>query len=265
MGSRGMAAIGERGAEDFMDRERRLGMKIILWAGLSAFLLTGQVLAAEEQKAGKDAQSQKEKVSYSIGYMSGSRMKTDSVELNLDTYMKGFKDGYAGEKGAMTEQEMREAMQPLQKELAAKRAEEMKKSAEMRKQLGEKNKAEGEAFLAENSKKKGVVTLPSGLQCKITKEGKGKSPQKTDKVKVNYRGTLINGTEFDSSYKRGEPATFGVDKVIKGWTEALQFMKEGANWTIYVPSNLAYGERGAGNLIGPNETLIFEVELISVL
>jgi FKBP-type peptidyl-prolyl cis-trans isomerase FklB len=248
-----------------MNREGRLGMKIILWMGLGAFLFIGQALAAEEQKAGKDAQSQKEKASYSVGYMSGNRMKTDSVDLDPDIYMKGFKDGYAGEKGAMTEQEMRDAIQPIQKELAAKRAEEMKKSAEMRKQLAEKNKAAGAAFLAGNSKKKGVVTLPSGLQYKITKEGTGKSPQKTDKAKIHYRGTLINGTQFDSSLKRGEPATFGVDKVIKGWTEALQLMKEGAKWTIYVPSNLAYGERGAGSMIGPNETLIFEVELISVL
>jgi FKBP-type peptidyl-prolyl cis-trans isomerase FklB len=248
-----------------MDRERRLGMKIILWVGLGAFLFCGQAFAADEKKTGEAAQSQKEKVSYSIGYMSGSRMKTDSVELDMDTYMKGFKAGYAGEKGTMTEQEMREAMQPIQKEIAAKRAEEMKKAAEMKKQAGEKNKADGAAFLAENSKKKGVVSLPSGLQYKIAKEGAGKSPQKTDKVKVHYRGTLINGTEFDSSHKRGEPATFGVDKVIKGWTEALQLMKEGSKWTIYVPSNLAYGERGAPTMIGPNETLIFEVELISVL
>lgn len=122
----------------------------------------------------------------------------------------------------------------------------------------------GEEFLKENAAKEGVKTLPSGLQYKVLKEGDGKSPKATDTVVVHYKGTLINGKEFDSSYKRGEPAEFPVNRVIKGWTEALQLMKEGSKWMLYIPSNLAYGERGAGADIGPNETLIFEVELLKV-
>jgi len=130
--------------------------------------------------------------------------------------------------------------------------------------LGEKNKKEGEAFLAENKKKKGVITLPSGLQYKIITAGKGKNPKATDTVTVQYRGTLIDGTEFDSSYRRGQPATFLVNGVIAGWTEALSLMQEGAKWQIFVPSNLAYGEKGAGGQIGPNTTLIFEIEMVSI-
>jgi len=130
--------------------------------------------------------------------------------------------------------------------------------------LSEKNKADGEKFLAENAKNEGVKSLPSGLQYKEITPGKGKSPKATDTVTTHYKGTLIDGTEFDSSYKRGEPATFPVSGVISGWTEALQLMKEGAKWQLFIPSDLAYGERGAGRDIGPNATLIFEVELISV-
>ena len=123
----------------------------------------------------------------------------------------------------------------------------------------------GEAFLTENAKKEGVKTLPSGLQYRVLKEGDGKHPTKADQVVVHYRGTLIDGREFDSSYKRGEPAKFGVTQVIKGWTEALQLMKEGSKWMLYIPWQLAYGDKGSGKLIGPNETLVFEVELIAVM
>ena len=157
----------------------------------------------------------------------------------------------------MTEQEMKETLAGLQKEL-------MEKQAERAKLLAEKNKKEGEAFLAANKTKEGVKTLPDGLQYKVIKEGTGKTPKADDTVVTNYRGTLIDGTEFDSSYKRGQPATFPVKGVIPGWTEALQLMKEGSKWELFIPSNLAYGERGAGNAIGPNATLVFEIELISV-
>jgi FKBP-type peptidyl-prolyl cis-trans isomerase len=122
----------------------------------------------------------------------------------------------------------------------------------------------GEAFLAENAKKEGVKVLPSGLQYRVLKDGTGKQPVKTDSVVVHYKGTLIDGREFDSSYKRGEPAEFGVTQVIKGWTEALQLMKEGSKWMVYIPWQLAYGAEGRGGLIGPHETLVFEVELIRV-
>jgi FKBP-type peptidyl-prolyl cis-trans isomerase FklB len=140
----------------------------------------------------------------------------------------------------------------------------MAKQAETMQKLSEKNKADGEKFLVENGKKEGVKTLPSGLQYKEIAPGTGKSPKTTDTVTTHYKGTLIDGTEFDSSYKRGEPVSFPVSGVIAGWTEALQLMKEGAKWQLFVPPNLAYGERGAGREIGPNATLIFEVELISI-
>jgi len=232
---------------------------------------TGQALAEEKQEAREDTSRQKEKVSYSLGYETGRSMKNQSVDLDPDIFTKAFREGFAGDKAAMTDQEIREAIQSLQKEMKAKRAEEMKKSPESG-QSATKNKKEGEAFLAENVKKEGVVTLPSGLLYKIIQEGAGKQPAKTDKVEVHYRGTFVNGTEFDNSYKRGRPATFEVDKVIKGWTEALQLMKEGSKWVVYIPPGLAYGERGtvrgkganARAMIGPNQTLIFEVELISV-
>ena len=186
----------------------------------------------------------------------GGNLKRQSVEVDPDLLAKGVKDSYGGGKAILTEDEARKTITDFQKTLMAKQAETMHK-------LAEKNKGEGEKFLAENGKKEGVKTLPSGLQYKEITPGKGKSPKTTDTVTTHYKGTLIDGTEFDSSYKRGQPATFQVSGVIPGWTEALQLMKEGAKWQLFVPSNLAYGEKGAGREIGPNATLIFEVELIS--
>jgi FKBP-type peptidyl-prolyl cis-trans isomerase FklB len=148
--------------------------------------------------------------------------------------------------------------------MAAFQKEMMAKQQELAKRLGEKNKKEGEAFLSENRKKEGIKALPSGLQYKVVKAGTGKKPKSTDTVTTHYRGTLIDGTEFDSSYRRGQPASFPVSGVIPGWTEALQLMEEGAKWQLFIPPNLAYGERGAGSQIGPNATLIFEIELISI-
>jgi FKBP-type peptidyl-prolyl cis-trans isomerase FklB len=228
-------------------------MKRFMVFALSMLLFIG-FAQAEEKKV---LQSQKDKVSYSIGVNVGSNLKMQSVDVDPDIVAQGIKDALSGSKLLMTEKEVAETLMNLQKDLIAKQAEERKKAAE-------KNRLEGENFLAENKKKEGVVTLPSGLQYKIIKEGTGKTPKLTDTVVVNYRGTLISGKEFDSSYKRGEPSTFPVNAVIPGWTEALQLMKEGSVWQLFIPSNLAYGERGAGNVIGPNEVLIFEVELISV-
>lgn len=200
---------------------------------------------------------EKDKLGYSIGMDVGSVIKRQGVEVNPDAVAKGFKDAYTGGKTLLTEEEMRQTIQALQTKLMERQAEEMKR-------LGDKNKGEGEKFLAENAKKEGVKTLPSGLQYKELKAGTGKTPKTTDSVTTHYSGTLIDGTEFDSSYKRGEPVTFPVSGVIAGWTEALQLMKEGAKWQLFIPSSLAYGERGAGRDIGPNATLIFEVELIKV-
>lgn len=227
------------------------------WRGmvvaLGVLLLTAQGVAAETQVL----KSEKEKLSYSIGMQIGSDLRRQAIDVEVDLLLRGLKDGFSGAKTLLTEQEVRQVLTAFQKEMVAKQK-------ETAKALGEKNKKEGEAFLAENKKKPGVVTLPSGLQYKVIKAGTGKKPKATDTVKTHYRGTLIDGTEFDSSYRRGEPAIFPVNGVIRGWTEALQLMEEGAKWQLFIPSALAYGERGAGPLIGPHATLIFEVELISV-
>ena len=205
--------------------------------------------------------SQKDKVSYALGMniaaSLGTNLKRQGVELNTDVLAQALKDGLNGGKTLMTEEEAQNTLRQFSTELQAKQEEKMK-------QAGENNKKEGEAFLAANKSKPGVVTLPSGLQYKIVKPGTGPKPAATDTVVANYRGTLINGTEFDSSYKRGEPLTIPVSGVIKGWTEALQLMPVGSKWELYIPSDLAYGARGAGADIGPNSTLIFEIELLSI-
>jgi FKBP-type peptidyl-prolyl cis-trans isomerase FklB len=225
----------------------------IAMAMCAAVALSGAAFAADAPELKGD----KEKLSYSIGMDIGGNLKRGSVEVDPDMLAKGLKDSYGGGKTLLTEDEARQTLQTAQKALMAKQAEEKLK-------IGEKNKADGEKFLAENAKKEGVMTLPSGLQFREITPGKGKSPKATDTVTTHYKGTLIDGTEFDSSYKRGEPVSFPVSGVIAGWTEALQLMKEGAKWQLFIPSNLAYGEKGAGRDIGPNATLIFEVELISV-
>ena len=215
--------------------------------------LSGAAFAADAPELKGD----KEKVSYSIGMDIGANLKRGSIDVDPDMLAKGLKDSYGDGKTLLTEDQARQAIADFQTTLMAKKAEAMQK-------LSEKNKAEREKFLAENAKKEGVKSLPSGLQYKEITPGKGKSPTASDTVTTHYKGMLIDGTEFDSSYKRGEPVTFPVSGVIPGWTEALQLMKEGAKWEIFLPPNLAYGERGAGDDIGPNATLIFEVEMISV-
>jgi FKBP-type peptidyl-prolyl cis-trans isomerase len=200
---------------------------------------------------------QKDKASYSIGYDIGDTFKKQKIELNIDALVTGLKESLAGKDAAMSKEERDKTLQAFQKEM-------MEKQIAASKEAAEKNKAEGEKFLEENKKKDGVKTTTSGLQYKVIKEGSGASPKETDTVVTNYRGTLIDGTEFDSSYKRNEPATFPVNRVIKGWTEALQLMKPGSKYQLFIPSSLAYGERGAGQTIGPNATLIFEVELLSI-
>jgi FKBP-type peptidyl-prolyl cis-trans isomerase FklB len=228
-------------------------MKFGFVAVLGILLLAFQA-SAEEQISLK---SKTDKLSYVIGADLAKNLKGQSIDIDLDIVMRGMKDALSGGKTLMSEEEIRQTLTELRQEMMAKQAQEAKK-------IGEKNKKDGEAFLEENKKKDGVKSLPSGLQYKVITEGTGKSPKETDTVTVNYRGTLIDGTEFDSSYKRGQPASFPVNGVIAGWTEALQLMKEGAKWQLFIPSGLAYGERGAGGVIGPNATLIFEVELISV-
>jgi FKBP-type peptidyl-prolyl cis-trans isomerase FklB len=229
-------------------------MKAITTAALALGLLAGSASAADPKMTLKD---DKDKVSYAIGLNIGKSMKQEGLDINPDAIAAAMKDVFAGAKAQLTDEEVQQVMQDFQKKMMAKQM------AAREEGLG-KNKAEGEKFLADNKKKEGIKTTASGLQYKVITAGTGKTPKATDTVKTHYRGTLINGTEFDSSYKRGEPAEFPVNGVIKGWTEALQLMKEGAKWQLFIPSELAYGERGAGRDIGPNSTLIFDIELISV-
>ncbi len=202
--------------------------------------------------------TQKDKTSYAIGMNMGKGMRKDSVEVDPNILLRGMKDGLAGGKTLMTDDEARAAMVALQADLRKKQQEKMEA-------MGEANKKAGEAFLAENKTKDGVVTLPSGLQYKILQEGTGPKPTATDTVVCNYKGMLLDNTEFDSSYKRGQPLTIQVGGVIKGWTEALQLMPVGSKWQLFIPADLAYGLRGGpGGSIGPNATLVFEVELMSI-
>ncbi|HXM95717.1 MAG TPA: FKBP-type peptidyl-prolyl cis-trans isomerase [Candidatus Dormibacteraeota bacterium] len=201
--------------------------------------------------------TQTDKVSYAIGLNIGRSLHKDSLEVDPNILVRGLKDGLAGGKTLLTDDEAKAAMTTLQNDLRQKQEEKMQAA-------GEKNKKEGEAFLVANKTSEGVVALPSGLQYKILKEGTGPKPTASDTVVCNYRGTLLDNTEFDSSYKRGQPTTFSVGQVIKGWTEALQLMPVGSKWQLFVPSELAYGQRVAGPEIGPNATLIFEVELLSI-
>lgn len=201
--------------------------------------------------------TQKDKTSYAIGVGIGRSLHRDSVDVDPNVLLQGIKDALAGSKPLMTDDEIKSAMIALQGDVRQRQMQKMQLAADA-------NKRDGEAFLAANKTKPGVVTLPSGLQYKILKEGTGPKPTASDSVVCNYRGTLLDSTEFDSSYKRGQPATFQVGQVIKGWTEALQLMPVGSKWELFIPAELAYGEHGAGQNIGPNATLIFEVELISI-
>ena len=204
--------------------------------------------------------TRKEKFSYALGMNIGSglgtNLKKQSVEVDSNLVAQGVKDSMSGGKTRLTQEEAQAVLTEVQNEVRKQQQEKTQEAAA-------KNKTEGEAYLVANKSKKDVVTLPSGLQYKILTAGTGPKPTASDSVVCNYRGTLINGTEFDSSYKHGQPATFGVGGVIKGWTEALQLMPVGSKWQLVIPSSLAYGERGPGE-IGPNATLIFEVELLSI-
>jgi FKBP-type peptidyl-prolyl cis-trans isomerase FklB len=222
---------------------------------------TGQKPAGKPAAAPVVPKTQQEKASYAIGANIGRGMKKDGVKIDPKALSRGLSDALAGTKLALTDEEMQASLMALQTEVRKRLEGEAAATAAA-------NKKTGDDFLAANKSKEGVIILPSGLQYKILKEGTGPKPTAADQVECNYRGTLVDGTEFDSSYKRGTPATFPVGQVIKGWTEALQLMPVGSKWELFVPANLAYGERGAGQrgseVIGPNSTLIFEVELLSI-
>jgi FKBP-type peptidyl-prolyl cis-trans isomerase FklB len=239
--------------EKTRDGRRRIRVRYVLIVGIGLSLLAGASLAGE---AGAP-EDEKQKLSYSIGYQVGGDFRRQGLSIDPELMVKGVRDALAGSEPLLTPEEMRKTLTELKQRAAAS-------EKRRREELGRKNLAEGKAFLAENGKKDAVTTLASGLQYQVLAEGDGDSPAATDTVTVHYRGTLIDGTEFDSSYRRGQPATFPLDRVIAGWTEGLQLMRPGSKYRFVIPPELAYGEPGAGSRIGPNSTLVFEVELLSI-
>lgn len=229
---------------------RILGVAALLAAGLIVSGVRAEDLPAAGNAAPGPYQSLKERSSYAIGLNIGRDMKEGDMDIDIAVLAKGIADSLAGAKPALSEQQIQQTMVELQNFQFAK--------------LAKKNKQEGADFLAENKKKEGVKTLPSGLQYKVVKQGTGATPKATDTVTTHYRGTFLNGKTFDSSYDRGQPAQFPVNKVIPGWTEALQLMKVGDKWQLFIPSELAYGEKGMGSDIPPNAALIFEIELLDI-
>lgn len=234
---------------------------------IAAFLSLSLVFAACQQDVRKsDLKTQQDSVSYAIGLDVGRSvrkqvidgLKKQSFDINDKVFLQGIKDAVKKDSSfLLTETQIQKTIMNWQKDM-------MSKQAQSAKQMGEKNKKEGDNFLAANKNKEGVKTTASGLQYKIIKSGNGPSPKAEDKVVCNYRGTLVDGTEFDNSAKRGGPATFPVTGVIPGWTEAIQMMKVGDKWQLFIPASLAYGEQGMGQQIPPNSTLIFEIELLSI-
>lgn len=222
-------------------------MRIIL-SFMFSVLLVGSAFAADVSKDALE-KNEADKISYIMGADMGSWLKKVPTKINFEVFYAGVHDRY-GDKAIYNEEEIK----------AFKQAYYMRQ----RQKLADENIAKGEKFLAENKKKKGIATTTSGLQFEVVEKGSGKKPKATDKVKVHYKGTLLDGTVFDSSYERGQAVTFPLNQVIKGWTEGLQLMKVGAKYRFYIPSDLAYGDQGAGGLIGPSETLIFDVKLIAI-
>lgn len=230
-------------------------MKLRFITPLTILFVAVQVSAEQSQTLTEPT----EQLSYSLGYSIGSNLKKQEIGINSDTLIKGLQDALSTTKSLLSQAEMDKVMKAFQKERFSKQIAARKASAD-------KNLNDGEAFLAENAQKSGITVLSSGLQYKVIKPGTGKMPKADDKVTTNYEGRLIDGAIFDSSYKRGKPATFPVNNVIAGWREALQLMKEGAKWQLFIPANLAYGERGTpGGNIGPNSALIFDIELLSIV
>ena len=224
-------------------------MKSIKLALIVVALFAAHAAQAAEDKPATD----KEKFSYAIGFQIGQGFKRDGLDIDAKTMARAISDVLNNVEPRLSMAEMRGAMEAAQKKLIAKREAQ-----------GNKAKADGAAYLAENKKKPGVITLPSGVQYKVLKSGKGEQPNADSTITAHYKGTLIDGTEFDSSYRRGEPATFSVSQVIRGWQEVLPKMHVGDRWQVVIPSDLAYGPRGSGSAIGPNETLVFEIELLKI-
>jgi FKBP-type peptidyl-prolyl cis-trans isomerase FklB len=234
-------------------------MKPLYWTTFLLFLvsITLFVTSCQNEKKQRVLQTQNEKVSYAIGFDVGKDIAEQDMKLNAEFLLRGIGDGFSGSAPALSDAEI--------KTIRANFLEQRKTAMEKeRQEAALKNREDEKVFLAANSKKEGVVTLPSGLQYRIITPGSGAQPSIKDNVKVHYRGYFIDGSEFENSYAEDQPAVFPVARVIPGWTEALQLMKEGAKWELFVPSELAYGEEGAGKIIGPGKTLIFEIELIGI-
>ncbi|MBM2841296.1 MAG: FKBP-type peptidyl-prolyl cis-trans isomerase [Bacteroidetes bacterium] len=225
-----------------------------------AVVLLAMVMTSCQSSGDKKTEltTQKDKVSYAIGLNIGANMVRDSLDLDYAVLLQGIKDAWLDtSKRMMNLEEVKQTLMTWQQEMQTKQTERQRAA-------GERNRLDGEKFLAENKKESGVVTLPSGLQYKVITAGKGPTPKADQIVVTNYVGTLVNGQEFDSSIKRGQPAEWQVTGVIAGWSEALQLMKVGSKWRLFVPANLAYGDQGAGEVIPPGSTLIFEIELLSI-
>jgi FKBP-type peptidyl-prolyl cis-trans isomerase len=235
-------------------------MKTITITVALVVLLSWAVLFAQQQTAPAQTaptMTEQQKKSYSIGLNIGLNLYEQELQIDVNSLTKGLQDGLANAKPALPEAEIRAALMNLQKEVA-------ERQTAKRKELADQNSKEAEAFLTQNKTKEGVITLPSGLQYKILTTGTGPKPAASDTVVTHYKGTFLNGTQFDSSYDRGEPAKFTVNGVIPGWTEALQLMPVGSKWQLFIPPNLAYGENGFQNVIPPNSALLFDIELISI-
>lgn len=243
-------------------KEAQVKAKTRTWVAIVAIAMVFAISACTAEESATQQpialESENDKASYAMGARMGRTLKARGLELNMDTFMRGVNDMLADREPALSQEEMGQVMSDLRKRVMAEQQERRKKEAE-------ENLAKGNAFLEENKDKPGVKVLPSGLQYKVLQEGTGRTPTETDRVKTQYRGTLMDGTEFDSSYERGEPSEFPVNRVIAGWTEALQLMKEGAKWQLFIPPDLAYTERGRGSTIPPSATLIFEIELLEIV
>jgi FKBP-type peptidyl-prolyl cis-trans isomerase len=248
-----LPSLGEVGAEGKLVVRWGGSMKQIWMAGLALGFFVS-VASAQDQPALK---TQKDKLSYAIGLEMGKGVKDQGFDVDAEMLARGIKDAIAGGKPLLTDEEFSAIMADVQETMKQKRMQAMEEEAE-------NNKKQGEAFLAENTKKEGVVTLPSGLQYKIITTGQGKKPTENDTVLCNYKGTFIDGTEFDSSAQAGKPVAFDLKGILPGFKEALMLMAVGSKWQLFIPSDLGYGDHGAGNVIGPNATLIFEVELVSI-
>ena len=227
--------------------------KLLFFCFLSVFILSCEKIRNWQSKL-VSLETEDDKTSYMLGYALSGNLKKQNLQINTQAFVQGVKDGFNNKPSALQPEDMEKINNQMQKKVLMKQ----------QKKEGEKSKMDGQKFLEENKNKEGIKVTESGLQYEVLSEGKGKSPTNTDTVEVHYRGTLIDGTEFDSSYKRNSSISFPLNGVIKGWTEGLQLMKEGAKYKFYIPPELAYGERGAGDSIPPNSTLIFEVELLKV-